>query len=431
MNGVLGADRFPQGSRIVLLSGDGKGRTRTLTEGFFAAADPEVNFTADRFLFAGQRTKGDHWQIWEAELDASGLRQITRGELDHVRPSYLPGDEIAYTEISGEKGNPSFAIVVAGQSGANAHAITFGPGGWWLETVLRDGRIVVSATWPLANGPALTGNRILYTLKPDGTALDSLRCEHGSAAVRSGAAELADGSIVFTETSGSAKSGTLMVLRQGSVSEEKWGSGGTDVLAPTVVGANELLVSRRAGTAKFQLWTLTSGQQQGREVFGEAGFDVIQTAAVEPREVPKKFWSTISPNAASGYFIALDSMSSLEDPARHSASRIERVRVLIAKQDGEEVLGEALVEKDGSFYIEVPANRAVRFELLDNGGNIVREEHGWIWSRPGEQRGCAGCHADKALAPENRWPMALRRAESPVHLTKGGATAPAADGHAQ
>jgi hypothetical protein len=74
------------------------------------------------------------------------------------------------------------------------------------------------------------------------------------------------------------------------------------------------------------------------------------------------------------------------------------------------------VEKDGSFYVAVPANLPVRFQLLDAGGETIHEQRGWVWARPGEERGCAGCHESKALTPENRWPLALKRFDTPTPL---------------
>ena len=49
-------------------------------------------------------------------------------------------------------------------------------------------------------------------------------------------------------------------------------------------------------------------------------------------------------------------------------------------------------------------------------GRVVRAQRSWIWSRSGEEHGCVGCHEDRALAPENRWPMALRRFDTPTRL---------------
>ena len=64
--------------------------------------------------------------------------------------------------------------------------------------------------------------------------------------------------------------------------------------------------------------------------------------------------------------------------------------------------------------MEVPANQPVRFELLDANGQTIGAERSWIWTRPGEQRGCTGCHGDKAMAPDNRWPLTLKRFDTPT-----------------
>jgi hypothetical protein len=98
-----------------------------------------------------------------------------------------------------------------------------------------------------------------------------------------------------------------------------------------------------------------------------------------------------------------------------------RVLTLDAVTLQERSLGEAPIEKDGSFFIAVPPDRPVRFELLAPSGRVIRAQRSWIWTRPGEEHGCAGCHEDRALAPENRWPMALHRLDTPVRLgVEGG-----------
>jgi hypothetical protein len=47
---------------------------------------------------------------------------------------------------------------------------------------------------------------------------------------------------------------------------------------------------------------------------------------------------------------------------------------------------------------------------------VVRGQQSWVWGRPGEEHGCVGCHEDLAVAPENRWPLALRRLDAPTCL---------------
>jgi hypothetical protein len=74
------------------------------------------------------------------------------------------------------------------------------------------------------------------------------------------------------------------------------------------------------------------------------------------------------------------------------------------------VLGEAPVEKDGSFYVNVAGNRPFYAELLDGQGRVLQTMRAWAWVRAADQRGCIGCHENRELAPVNRATQALIRA---------------------
>ena len=404
-------DRFPEGSRIALLASAAQSKVpRVLSEGFFAAADPQVDFTGKRILFAARKARGDHWQIWEMNLDGSAARQITQCEADCARPAYLPAEEIAFTSVSAEaSGLRHSSLQVIGLDGSNVHAITFGPGNWWLETVLRDGRIVASANAPLNDSVPGSANRLLYTLRPDGTGLESLRCEHGGRLLRGEAFELEDGSIIFTENNS-----TLVIVKRGALHEEKIGAAGNSYRSPSALQGDAVVVARKATTEpRYELSVISrDGIGGARTIYSDPKFESFQPVAVVVRPVPKKFWSTLIPSSPTGYFISLDSSNSMDQA--QSKATIRRVRVIA---QGEIVLGEAPVEADGSFYVQIAANRAVRFVLLDEQGKVVREEQSWIWTRPGEQRGCTGCHGDKAMAPADRWPMVLRKQDPPTRLT--------------
>ena len=93
------------------------------------------------------------------------------------------------------------------------------------------------------------------------------------------------------------------------------------------------------------------------------------------------------------------------------------------------VTGTAPVEADGSFLVRTPADRPIRFALLDAKGAVLREEHGWFWIRRGEQRYCVGCHTGLERSPENRVPAVLLRTTTPVDLT--GVKAPSEAQHAK
>jgi len=95
-----------------------------------------------------------------------------------------------------------------------------------------------------------------------------------------------------------------------------------------------------------------------------------------------------------------------------------QVRLESMDSDGHAVtMGTAAADADGSFFVRTPADKPIRFALLDAKGVVVREEHGWFWIRRGEQRYCVGCHAGPERSSENRVPAVLLRTTTPVDLT--------------
>jgi hypothetical protein len=78
------------------------------------------------------------------------------------------------------------------------------------------------------------------------------------------------------------------------------------------------------------------------------------------------------------------------------------------------ILGEAPVERDGSFYVNVAGDVPFYLQTLDEHGRALQTMRAWTWVRAGDQRGCIGCHEDKELAPENRATQALVRARPPL-----------------
>lgn len=418
------AQRFPQGSAIVRLpSGSAQKDVARLTDGFFAAADPQVSFDGSRILFSGQRAQGDLWQLWEMNLDGSTKRQMTHCAEDCLRGAYLPADEIAVTVEDANGPRALSYLAVLKGDGSGFHRITFGNAPFQLETVLRDGRIVASAPWPL-EGTEPPATRILYTLRPDGTALESFRCEHSSKGIQNHAEELGDGSLVFVRNPATTAqiAGELMRIRQGAAIATPAGPRQIAFESASAVSSDELLVAKQiVGTSaapRFDIYTFNLQTNTfGAQVYADPKLSSIQPTPIITRTVPKHYWDTLNPQSPTGNFISLNSYLSTDAPHGRISAQIARVRVFTLDTDSHERnLGDAPVESDGSFFVQVPANWPVRFVLLDGKGQIIREERGWIWTRPGEERGCTGCHGDKALTPENHWPETLRRFDTPTPM---------------
>ena len=56
------------------------------------------------------------------------------------------------------------------------------------------------------------------------------------------------------------------------------------------------------------------------------------------------------------------------------------------------VVGYAPIRPDGSFSVEVPANRSLHMQTLDENGHMLVNQMTWVQVMPGEKRLCTGCH---------------------------------------
>lgn len=92
------------------------------------------------------------------------------------------------------------------------------------------------------------------------------------------------------------------------------------------------------------------------------------------------------------------------DPATVRNGDPQATPVTAGLHDPKWILGTVPLGPDGSFYVEIPANLAVRFQALDENRMVVGTQHErWIFANPGEvlfhsthrdvyRQRCAGCH---------------------------------------
>jgi hypothetical protein len=298
-----------------------------------------------------------------------------------------------------------------------------------VETVLKNGMILATARSPLLPSNGVPADRELYTLRPDGSGLATLRCDHQHPAIRSQAQELDDGAVVFVKASLTSNrlGGDLAWIRRGAMHNAPLTAPPILASSPQPIAAGELLVAREIPSSRptgkklmLEAFDAASGKFAA-PIYEDPKLSAVEAVPVAAHEPPRWYWSTLNPELQKGYFVCLDSYLAEGVPQGRIASKLTRVRVLTLDADTqrESPLGEAPVEEDGSFYIAVPPDKPVRFEVLDGAGRVVRAQRSWIWSRSGEERGCVGCHEDRALAPENRWPQALHRFDTPTRLGVG------------
>jgi hypothetical protein len=82
------------------------------------------------------------------------------------------------------------------------------------------------------------------------------------------------------------------------------------------------------------------------------------------------------------------------------------------------VLGTVPLASDGSFFIQVPADRLLHLQVLDSDRKVVGNQLTWIYPRPGETKSCVGCHERPHSTALGGSPLAA--AHPPVDLVPRG-----------
>ena len=402
-----GADRFPSGAQIFLRNDSG---SHPLIPNLAASADPEVSFDGQKVLFAGKAHASDPWQIWELDLAGGVPRAITSFPEDCVRPFYLPDDRVVYArKIAGR-----FVIETKELASAKTLDLTYTPSNALPTDVLRDGRILFESAYPLG----ADGNPEIYTVYSDGSGVESYRCDHGAA--RHAARQQDSGDSVFATSRGLAKF-TSARAQQVAISAPAGEYVGDIAQTPT---GEWLFAWRDNAKSSYRLMRWTPDANDLKSLVSEPDDNLVQPVVLSPRILPNRHPSGLHdwPNAN---LLCLNAYTS---KYQFPAGSIHSVKLYTRDDSGHpQLLGSAPVERDGSFFVQVPSERPVQFELLDGSGKSLKREAGYFWMRRGEQRVCVGCHAGPETAPENAVPQNLLKSTTPADQT--GTTAQSAGGH--
>lgn len=403
-----GADRFPSGATILVRDANG---SHPLVPQFAATADPAVSFDGERVLLAGKQNVQDAWQIWEISLADGKPRRVSTGSEDCIRPLYLPEDRIVYArKVAGR-----FVIEAASLSGGKPLPLTYTPVDSIPTDILRDGRILFESEYTLGS-KAISE---IYTVYSDGSGFESYRCDHRKA--RHSGKQSVSGDIIFVSEHTLARftSARAQQLPLAAPDGEYAGD-----IADAADGSF-LLSWRPDAKSPFQLMNWTRGSAALRPVLADARSNLIQPTFLRQQPVPNRHPSGLHdwPNAN---LLCLNAYTS---KTHFTPGSIHSVR-LYSRDDGGKpiLLGTAPVERDGSFFVQVPTERPLQIELLDSTGKTLQREAGFFWMRRGEQRGCVGCHAGPETAPENAVPMILLKSTTPADMT-GASAQSTAGGH--
>ena len=179
-----GEERFPQGAQLMVLHA---GHAEPFVSGFAASADASISFDGKTVLFAGKKDAGDRWGIWEVPAEGGESRLVRAATTDLIRPFWMPEGRLVYAR----RERDGFALEAVGLDGSAPLRLSYLPGNFVPDDVLRDGRVLFESGFPLGAG-AMPEMFLVYA---DGSGVESVRCDHGAA--REHGRQMGSGDIVF------------------------------------------------------------------------------------------------------------------------------------------------------------------------------------------------------------------------------------------
>lgn len=454
--GLSRSDWFER-ARVVVVSPEGQ--VRVLSEGLGSACDPNVSFDGLRVVFAGKKDSRSLWRIWEIGIDGQNLRPVSPENQDARSPIY------ASTLFTLDSPEPWFTLVYVAQEsilnetgrssasslynikldGTEPRRLTFNPNNNFDPFQMWDGRVIYAAERYPLEPAAGAGHVGLYGVHMVGTDMEFYGGEAGRRIQQMPCAT--DGGLVLFVESDEVTwdgAGQLSIIEEHRphrtykrlTSDPAW-----LYLYPAPWRGNQVLVSRRSadGQATCGICRFDAEKAECETVFDSPDYHDVQAQAVRTRPRPDGHSTIVEPaKYTTGVFYALNCYDADEKMLPHlPKGTFKRVRViegtamvagtnLVNPSAGlpvgserkgpfvaRRLLGEAPIEADGSFNIEVPADTPVLLQTLDERG-LALGTCGWLWVKPRETRGCIGCHEDPELIPENNFVFALRRLSNKV-----------------
>ena len=401
---------FPGSSLMIINPSKSGGSEINLTPDFYSACFPQISYNAKRLLFAGQKNENDPWQVWEMDLKKKESRKVTDFKEPCFTPAYLPGEKLVFSREMADTGTgPSRALFTMNLDGSNLHQITFHPHINYVETILRDGRILMLSKRIFPK----TGEIKSLAIRPNGTKAEIFYKAIKGSITGVRMRETGKGLIYFTEQdTGELKKRDIVSIHQNRPLHSKVNytadiAGSFYSVLP--VSSKKLVVSFcSSGDQTIGLYTFNVDEKSvGESLLSDPEYHFLDPVLVEPYERPRNLpIKELNLSYPTGLIMCQDiNLTDLTGNNGDSISKATKIEIL----GMDENFGIVPVEKDGSFFLKVIADLPFRIRTLDNNNKVISGPSDWIWVRPFERRGCVGCHEDHELAPQNIVPLAVNK----------------------
>ncbi len=442
----------------------------TFADGY--VADASVSYDGTRVLFSRREQDDPWWHIYEIQVGTGSVRKITRGPYHHVSPAYLPDGRIVFaTSRLGTRdeyhGYPCTGLAVMRSDGSDIEFIGFNLGRDADPVVGPYGNLLFTRLEIFYSRTKMEWN--LLSVLPDGTRAVTLygpeRREfwqpidggYGGWAIHglrhrplrlSQPQPFGPSNYVLNTPSGP-------IVTQGRFAETvirrqlDWA-----ITTPYVLDEGTLLVAagekpyesvpnirRPTDTVDLGIYTLDIDTGELTLVYNDPRTADFGARPLHPRPVPPVIPESpgVRQRRFSGVLYCSSAFISQLDAVRQRGKLVRVIEGLpqVARHQTHtnrgypwknhggaigRVLGTVPLAADGSFAVEVPADRFLHLQVLDSDRYVVGNQLLWMYTRPGESKGCVGCHEQPETTADlhGELPAAL--------LSRPPATLPTGDG---
>ena len=375
-------------------------------------------------IYVSMAAEGESfYHIYRVPTDGGKPTRITNGPFHDLDPTELPDGRLVFSStrtgtFEEYHSSPGRTLFVMKSDGSDIQPITFTSIFDNEPKVMADGNIVFIRSDNFLERAKVETR--LHAIRPDGTNGRSIAAadqgsNYGARLRKFGfgsPAPLPDGRLAFISAQGN------LLIEPGAPRERahRLPNGLQDLAS---LPDNRLLctVSRASGDYNTIAILDPDNANQMTTLFQSTTGPIHSAVYVGPAPKPKlPIATTPSPKKAeggipTGRFLCQNAMVTSKTAA--DWARIRSVRVLAGKPSslrssnfeavhaGLEAieLGTVPLSPDGSFFVEVPADTPIAFQMLDGEGRPQLNEMSWIFVRPGETKSCIGCHESRESTP--------------------------------
>jgi hypothetical protein len=442
--------------------------------------EPRLSYDGRRVVFSFVRCPGGErdfntldnnvdegfYHIYEANIDGTGLRQLTRGPYDDVMPTYLPDGGIAFCSTR----RRGYARCFGGQfsrrwhvytlhrmdgDGQNIRTLSFHDTNEWFPAVSNTGLILYSR-WDYIDRDAVT-HQNLWATRPDGTnpiavwgnATPTPHCSFqiqpipGSSKIvftASAHHSIAGGSIAVVDPT-VANNGQQAITRitpEVPFPEAEGNNIREYYEAPWPLSEKYFLVGY---SPKPLVWEPGANDRDAlgiylldaagnRElIYRDSDIGSTNPCPLLARVKPPVLQSALAADAPpAGEMTLMDVYQGLGGVPRGNIKALRIIQILpktthvagsppvgiAGEENARAVLGTVPVEYDGSARFIVPARKPILFQALDGDGFAVQTMRSVTYVQPGERVSCAGCHESRMSAPVPKSAVAAARPPSRI-----------------